>query len=124
MVAGNTIDEESNLMATSISIASDEATNPLRSQELKQTTLPADLNNMDLSAIALQGLAQSEVQLNAAASTLASAGAASPAGVNLDVANISGEIVALNAARTLVAVNLSVLKTADQIEQNTINLFA
>ena len=38
----------------------------------------ADMNNMDLSAIALQGLAQAEVQLSAAASTLASAGAASP----------------------------------------------
>jgi hypothetical protein len=32
--------------------------------------------------------------------------------------------MALNAAKTLVAVNLSVLKTADQIQQSTINLFA
>jgi hypothetical protein len=86
--------------------------------------LSADMNNMDLSAIALQGLAQAEVQLNAAASTLATAGAASPDGVNVDVANLSAEIAALNAAKTLVAVNLSVLKTADQIQQSTINLFA
>lgn len=84
----------------------------------------ADMNNMDLSAIALQGLAQAEVQLNAAASTLATAGAASPDGVNVDVANLSAEIAALNAAKTLVAVNLSALKTADQIQQSTINLFA
>ena len=84
----------------------------------------ADMNNMDLSAIALQGLAQAEVQLNAAASTLATAGTASPDGVNVDVANLSAEIAALNAAKTLVAVNLSVLKTADQIQQSTINLFA
>jgi len=82
----------------------------------------ADMNNMDLPAIALQGLAQAEVQLNAAASTLATAGAASPDGV--DVANLSAEIVALNAAKTLVAVNLSALKTADQIQQSAINLFA
>ena len=86
--------------------------------------LSADMNNMDLSAIALQGLAQAEVQLNAAASTLATAGAASPDGVNVDVANLSAEIAALNAAKTLVAVNLSALKTADQIQQSTINLFA
>ena len=86
--------------------------------------LSADMNNMDLSAIALQGLAQADVQLNAAASTLATAGAASPDGVNVDVANLSAEIAALNAAKTLVAVNLSALKTADQIQQSTINLFA
>jgi len=84
----------------------------------------ADMNNMDLSAIVLQGLTQAEVQLNAAASTLATAGAVSPDGVNVDVANLSAEIVALNAAKTLVAVNLSALKTADQIQQSTINLFA
>jgi hypothetical protein len=84
----------------------------------------ADMNNMDLSAIALQGLAQAEVQLSAAASTLASAGAASPNGANLDLANLSAEIVALSAAKTLVAVNLSALKTADQIQQSIINLFA
>jgi hypothetical protein len=86
--------------------------------------LPADMNNMDLSAIALQGLTQAEVQLNVAASTLATAGAVSPDGANVDVANLSAEIAALNAAKTLVAVNLSALKTADQIQQSTINLFA
>jgi flagellar basal body rod protein FlgC len=82
----------------------------------------ADVNNMDLSTIALQGLAQAEVQLNAAASTLANAGAASPNGANLDVVSLSTEIVALNSAKTLFDVNLSTLKTADQILQSTINL--
>jgi flagellar basal body rod protein FlgC len=77
---------------------------------------------MDLSAIALQGLAQADVQLNAAASTLANAGAASPNGGNLDVVNLSAEILALNSAKVAFDVNLSTLKTADQIQQSTINL--
>ena len=79
---------------------------------------------MDLSAIALHGSAQAEVQLNAAASSLANAGAASPNGANLDVVNLSAEILALNSAKTLFDVNLSSLKTADQIQQTTINLLA
>jgi flagellar basal body rod protein FlgC len=82
------------------------------------------VNNMDLSIIALQGLAQAEVQLNAAASTLANAGAGSPNGASLDVVNLSAEMVALNSAKTLAEVNLSTLKTADQIQQTTINLLA
>jgi len=76
----------------------------------------------NLSTIALQGLAQAEVQLNAAASILANAGAASPDGANLDVVSLSAEIVALNSAKVAFAVNVSTLKTADQIQQSTINL--
>lgn len=77
---------------------------------------------MDLSAIALQGLAQAEVQLNAAATGLATAGAASPSGANLDVADLSSQILALDSAQTLFTINLDVLKTADQLQKNLINL--
>lgn len=65
---------------------------------------------MDLSAIALQGLQQADVQLQAAASNLANAGASTPDGANLDVLNLSSQIVALNSAKTLVDLNLSTLR--------------
>ncbi len=79
---------------------------------------------MDFSAIALQGLAQAEVQLQAATTGLATAGAASPSGANLDVADLSSQIVALTSAQTLYSINLDVLKTADQLQKNLIDLTA
>ena len=71
---------------------------------------------MDLSAIALQGLQQAETQLGNVATKLAGAGA-SPAGANLDIVDLSTEMVALMSAKTNVSVNLSVLKTINQIQK-------
>jgi flagellar hook protein FlgE len=79
---------------------------------------------MDLSSIALRGLGQAEVQLDAAAGALAAAGSASSNGANLDVVNISAEIMALNSAQTAFAIDVSTLKTADQIQQTALNLLA
>jgi flagellar hook protein FlgE len=79
---------------------------------------------MDLSAIALQGLAQAEVQLEAAATGLATAGASSPSGANLDVVDLSAQIVALTSAQTAFAIDLATLKTANEIQKNLINLTA
>jgi flagellar basal body rod protein FlgC len=85
--------------------------------------LVADINNMDLSAIALQGLQQADVQLEAAAANLANAGANS-AGPSLDTVDLATQIVALNSAQNLFAVNLDTLKTADQVQQSVLNLLA
>jgi flagellar hook protein FlgE len=79
---------------------------------------------MDLTSIALQGLSQAEGQLDSAASALATAGAASPSGANLDVVDLSSQVVALTSAQTIFAINLDVLKSADQLQQNLINLTA
>ena len=78
---------------------------------------------MDLSAIALQGLQQADVQLETAASNLANAGANST-GPSLDIVDLASQIVALNSAKTLAQVNLEALKTADQIQKNVLNLIA
>jgi hypothetical protein len=78
---------------------------------------------MDLSAIALQGLAQAQVQLEAAA-RLSSAGTASPDGASLDIVDLSAETVALMSAESFVSINLSTLKTADQIQKKVIDLLA
>ena len=81
-------------------------------------------DDMDLSAIALQGLERGQAQLEQAAARLAGAGAESPDGANLDTVELSAEIVALMSAKTQFSANLSTLKTADQIQKNTINLVA
>jgi flagellar hook protein FlgE len=79
---------------------------------------------MDPSSIALQGLQQAEVQLNAAAAKLADAGGASRNGANLDVVDLSAEMVALMSARTFFSANLATLKTADRIQKSLIDLTA
>jgi len=77
---------------------------------------------MDISAIALQGLDQASAQLDAAAAQIASAGAASPDGANLDTVDLSTQMVALMSAQTLFAANLATLKTADQMGKSLIDL--
>ncbi len=74
------------------------------------------------SSIALQGLQQAEVQLNDATELLASAGTDSSSGANLDVVDLSSQVVAVTAAQTLAELSMESLKTADQIQQNAINL--
>jgi flagellar hook protein FlgE len=78
---------------------------------------------MDISAIALQGLEQSQVQLDNAASRLAGAGASAD-GLNSDSVDLSAGMVALLSAKNNFAVNISIMKTADQIEKYTIDLMA
>ena len=79
---------------------------------------------MDLSAIALQGLDQAQVQLQNAATRLAGAGADSPDGAGLDTVDLSAEIVALMSAKNQYSANLSTLKTVDQIQRNALDLMA
>jgi flagellar hook protein FlgE len=79
---------------------------------------------MDPSAIALQGLQQAEVQLETAASAIASGGATSANGSNLDVVDLSAEMVALMSAQTSFSANLATLKTADQMQKTLIDLTA
>jgi len=78
---------------------------------------------MDPTSIALQGLQQAEVQLNAAASNLANTGD-SQNGANLDVVDLSAEMVALMSAQTLFESNIATLKTADQMQKNLIDVTA
>jgi len=79
---------------------------------------------MDLSAIALQGVEQGQVQLQNAALKLAGAGANSPDGAGVDVVDLSAEMVALMSAQTQFSANLSTLKTADQLQQTSLDLMA
>ena len=88
------------------------------------TAVCADRWDMDLSAIALQGLQQADAQLNAAASKIASLGASSANGAGLDSVDLSAEVVALMSARNQTAANLATLHTASEIQKNVIDLMA
>jgi flagellar hook protein FlgE len=79
---------------------------------------------MDPSAIALQGLQQADVQLEAAASAIASEGVTSANRSNLDVVDLSAEMVALMSAQNSFSANLATLKTADQMQKTVIDLTA
>ncbi|MFZ3213521.1 MAG: flagellar basal body rod C-terminal domain-containing protein [Terriglobales bacterium] len=79
---------------------------------------------MDLSAIALQGLDQAQVQLQSAAIKLVGMGADSSDGAGLDTVDLSTEIVALMSAQNQYSANLSTLKTTDQLQQSLLDVTA
>jgi len=79
---------------------------------------------MDLSAIALQGLEQANLQLESAVTNLASAAALSPDGSNVDTVDISAEVVALLSAKNQFSVAAATLRVADEVKQNAVNLIA
>jgi flagellar basal body rod protein FlgC len=75
---------------------------------------------MDISATALQGLQQADVQLQTAASAIANA----PSQGGGDVVDLSREMVALMSAKQLYDANLDTLKTADQMQKTLIDITA
>ena len=79
---------------------------------------------MDSTSIALQGLQQADAQLESAAGKIASFGASSPDGANLDVVDLSAAVVALLSAKNLYAANLGSVKAADDAQKSAIDLIA
>jgi len=77
---------------------------------------------MDPSSIALQGLQQAEYQLDAAAAGIAGAGAGPANENNVDVVDLSSQMLTMTSAQTQYEADLATLKTADQVEQNLVNL--
>ena len=79
---------------------------------------------MDISAIALQGLQQADVQLNNAAIRIATAGADSPDGATLDVVDLSSEVIALASAKNQALDNISSLKIAGEVQKTLLDITA
>jgi hypothetical protein len=79
---------------------------------------------MDISAIALQGLQQAQVQLESSAVRLASTGVASPEGMPVDTVSLSEAAVSLLAAKNSFSANIGVLKIANELQKNIVNLLA
>jgi len=79
---------------------------------------------MDVASIALQGLSQSETQLDAAASSLVDSATGTSGSANLDTLDLSTNILELIAAQTQFSIDLSTVKAAEQVQQSTIDLLA
>jgi len=79
---------------------------------------------MDVSSTALQGLDQAQAQVNRSAARLASIGTSTAAGAGVDTADLSQEMVSLLAAKNQFGANIDILKIADEMQKNTINLLA
>jgi len=84
----------------------------------------ADNSSMDLAGIALHGINQAQVQLEAAASGIASAAALSPDAATADPVNLSAEVVALLSAKNQFSLNLATLKGADETQKSAVDLLA
>jgi len=76
---------------------------------------------MDISSIALQGLEQAQVQLEAAATAIAGGGSPS-SGQGADTVDLSTAVVALLSAKNQFALDIGVLKVADQTQKNLIDV--
>ncbi len=83
----------------------------------------ADRRDMDVSAIALQGYQQAEARLNRAASNIASSPASAAAG-SPDTVDLSTQILELMSAKDQAAISLATIETANQVQQNLIDLMA
>jgi flagellar hook protein FlgE len=81
---------------------------------------------MGVSSIALQGLQQAQLQLENSASKVAGMGLATTSGSGspVDTVDLSKEMVTQLSAKNQYAVNLSVLKTGDQMMKTAIDMLA
>jgi flagellar hook protein FlgE len=79
---------------------------------------------MDVSAIALQGLAQAQIQVEASAARLIAATAATPEAMPVDTVSLSEAAVALLGAKNQFSASIEVLKTANQMQKNLVNILA
>jgi hypothetical protein len=79
---------------------------------------------MEISAIALRGLDQAQAQLEQAGGQLASIGANSSDGIPADTVDLSQAAVSLLSAKNEFAANLKVLKIADELQRQTLDLLA
>ena len=78
----------------------------------------ADIRSLDPSSIALQGFEPADVQFEAATSRIAAVGENSADGANVDVVDLSAEMVALMSARNLFDLDLATLESADQMQKS------
>ena len=88
---------------------------------LKSTPNSADRTDMDISAIALNGLQQAERQLEHSASRIASLGTASAVA---DTVDLSTEKMAMISAKGQAAVDRAILKTGGEMQKTAIDVMA
>ncbi len=82
------------------------------------------MHAMQICATALQGLNQAQAQVNQAGGRLASIGTNSSQGTPVDTADLSDAAVSLLSGKNEFATNIQMLKVADEMQGQTLNLLA
>ena len=82
----------------------------------------ADKTYVDISSTALQGLEAAQLQVERSGQRLAGVEASTPDGADVDTVDLSAEAVALLSASKQFAANVNVLKVADNMQKNLVNL--
>lgn len=78
---------------------------------------------MDISSIALQGLNKADLQLDNAASKIASAGSSVSAGqMPVDTVDISQEAVSMLSAKNAFEANIKTLEVSNQMQQYAMDM--
>jgi hypothetical protein len=77
---------------------------------------------VEISQIALQGLEQAQSNFDQAAGRLTSLGNGSPETTPVDTVDLSQTVVALLSAKNAVSANISVMKVANQMQGQLVNL--
>jgi hypothetical protein len=84
----------------------------------------ADKQGMNISAIALDGLNQAQASFEQSASRLSAMTTPGPEGGSIDTVDLSASIVEMLSAKQNFAANVNVLKTADHIERQALDILA
>jgi hypothetical protein len=80
---------------------------------------------MELCAIALQGLQQAQIQVEASAARLTGSTAATPDGISLDIVDLSAATLSLLASQNQFETSVGALKIAQEMEKSVVvNLLA
>jgi hypothetical protein len=82
------------------------------------------MDGMQICAIALQGLNQAQAQVEQAGGRLASIGSNTSQGTPVDTASLSDAAVSLLSGKNEFAANIQLLKVADEMQAQTVNLLA
>jgi hypothetical protein len=85
---------------------------------------PTDKQTMQISAIALQGLNQAQSQVDKAFGTLASLGANPDDGTSVDTVDLSTAAVSLISAKNVFSTDIQMLKVADEMQGQALQLLA
>jgi hypothetical protein len=91
---------------------------------LKPSAILPICNPMEISAVALQGLNQAQAQVEQAGVWLASMAANTGEGPPVDTADLSEAARSLLSAKNAFAVNIKLLKVADEMQSQVLNLLA
>ena len=94
------------------------------SRLIEKPPSPSDKRDMDLSSVALSGIAQAQLRLGQAATRVSAVAGTSMDGAPVDTVDLSAAMVSILGARNDVEANINVLKIANDMQCEVMNLLA